>query len=99
MRYAALGRAAEAVERHGSLPVPMHLRNAPTRLMKDLGYGAGYRHAHDAPDGFVADPNLPDPLQGARYYEPKAVGAEEAIAERLSALRARRERERERDGG
>jgi len=89
--YAALGRAAEAVARAGSAPVPMHLRNAPTRLMTDLGYGQGYRYAHDEPDGFVADPNLPQVLRGERYYEPKEIGGEAAIARRLAEWRRRRE--------
>jgi len=97
--YAALGRATEAVEQRGSLPVPLHLRNAPTGLMKELGYGRGYRYAHDAPDAFVPDPNLPAALGDAEFYRPKPVGAEREIAERLSAWRARRRREREGRGG
>jgi putative ATPase len=80
----------QAVERGGSLPVPMHLRNAPTKLMKGLGYGRDYHYAHDAEDGFVADPNLPEALGDPRFYEPKAVGAEEAIGERLKEWRRRR---------
>ena len=88
--YAALGRASEAVARHGSLPVPLHLRNAPTRLMKELGYGRDYRYAHDAPDAFVPDANLPDALGDPTWYEPKPVGAEREIAERLAARRARK---------
>ena len=92
--YAALGRAAEAVEQRGSLPVPLHLRNAPSGLMKDLGYGRGYHDAHDAPDAFVSDPNLPTALADAEFYRPKPVGAEREIAERLAAWRARRRRER-----
>ena len=70
--YLALGRAAEAVERHGTLPVPVHLRNAPTRLMKELGHGEGYRYPHDEPDGFVPDANLPEPIAQSRFYDPKA---------------------------
>jgi putative ATPase len=97
--YAALGRATEAVERHGSLPVPMHLRNAPTGLMKGLGYGRGYRYAHDEPDAFVSDPNLPDALGEPELYRPKPVGAEREIGERLAAWRARRRRERGGDEG
>ena len=88
--YVALGRAMAAVEAHGSLPVPKHLRNAPTRLMKELGHGAGYRYAHDEPEAFVADPNLPEALRKETFYEPKEVGAEEAIAQRLAAWRKRR---------
>jgi putative ATPase len=94
--YAALGRAAEAVARHGSLPVPLHLRNAPTPLLQELGYGRDYRYPHGEPDAFVAAPNLPEALGEARFYEPTSRGAEEAIAARLRAWRERRERE---DGG
>jgi len=83
------------VERHGTLPVPMHLRNAPTGLMKGLGYGRGYRYAHDEADGFVAAPNLPDALGEPEFYRPKEVGAEREIGERLAAWRERRRRERE----
>ena len=90
--YAALGRASAAVEKSGSLPVPMHLRNAPTGLMKQLGYGKGYEYAHDAEDGFVAAANLPEELAEARFYEPKPVGAERAIEERLRHWRERRTR-------
>ncbi|MEB2343436.1 MAG: replication-associated recombination protein A [Deltaproteobacteria bacterium] len=88
------GEAALAAAReHGTLPVPLHLRNAPTALLRALGHGRDYRYPHDAPDGFVADPNLPAPLLGACFYEPKEVGAEEAIARRLAGWRARRARE------
>jgi putative ATPase len=88
--HAALGRAAEAVERFGSAPVPLHLRNAPTPLMKELGYGRDYRYPHDAPDAFVPDRNLPDALGDARFYEPKPVGAEQDFERRLALWRKRR---------
>ncbi len=93
--YRGLSRALEAVREHGSLPVPLHLRNAPTGLMKRLGYGEDYEYPHDAPDGFVATPNLPEGLQGGAtptFYEPSQSGAEAAIAERLAAWRSRRAR-------
>ncbi len=92
--YVALGQAAEAVRRYGNAPVPMHLRNAPTPFMKEQGYSEGYRYAHDAEDAFVPDANLPEVVGDARFYEPTDRGAERAIGERLSAWRARRERER-----
>ncbi len=90
--YLGIERAREAVAAHGSLPVPMHLRNAPTGLMRGLGYGQGYEYPHDAPDAFVATPNLPNELAAARFYEPGERGAERAIAERLATLRERRGR-------
>jgi putative ATPase len=89
--YAALNRAVEAAGRHGSLPVPLHLRNAPTRLMRELGYGRDYRYPHAQPDAFVAARNVPDELGSARFYEPTERGAEAAIAERLRGLRRERE--------
>jgi len=89
--YRALGRALEAVERHGSQPVPLHLRNAPTRLMAELGYGREYIYPHDAPDAFVARSNLPEALGKALFYEPTRSGAEGALAERLEAWRKRRD--------
>jgi putative ATPase len=89
--YAALGAATADLEGKGPLPVPLHLRNAPTPLMKDLGYGKNYVYAHDAEDAFVAAENLPASLAGRVYYEPTKRGAEAAIAERLAAWRARRE--------
>lgn len=91
--YAALGQAIADLAGQGPLPVPMHLRNAPTGLMKSLGYGQDYVYAHDAQDEFVAAENLPEALRGRRYYEPKARGAEVDIAERLRAWRERRARE------
>jgi len=88
--YAALGRAWAAVEAHGSPPVPMHLRNAVTPLMKGMGYGQGYRDPHDEPDGAVDARNLPGAIGDATFYEPKNVGAENEIAERLRAWREKR---------
>jgi putative ATPase len=88
--YLGIGRALESVEAHGSLPVPMHLRNAPTPLMKRHGYGAGYEYPHDAPERFVARENLPDALAGMRLYQPTDAGAEAEIAERLQEWRRKR---------
>ena len=88
--YAALGRAMADLEGGGPMPVPLHLRNAPTRLMKELGYGRDYEYAHDAEDAFVAAENLPDALRGRTYYEPTGRGAEADIAARLRDWRARR---------
>jgi putative ATPase len=88
--YAAMNRAREAVASHGSLPVPMHLRNAPTGLMKGLGYGRGYEYPHDAPGRFVAAPNFPEGMGSPRFYEPTREGAEAPIAERLKHWRRKR---------
>lgn len=82
----------------GPLPVPMELRNAPTGLMRQLGYGKGYRYPHDAPGHHVAVDYLPEELRGRRYYQPSEQGLERQIGERLRSLReqvaaARRERD------
>jgi putative ATPase len=66
--YVAINRAWEAAASRGSLPVPLHLRNAPTALMKEMGYAAGYEYPHDAPDGFVAARNLPEGLGSPSFY-------------------------------
>jgi len=73
-------------------PVPLHLRNAPTRLMKDLGYGEGYRYAHDEPDAVAEMSCLPERLDGRQYYEPTDRGLESRIREALDRARARRRR-------
>lgn len=75
------------VRQHGSLPVPLHLRNAPTGLMQDLGYAEGYRYAHDYEGGITSQRHLPERLAGQRYYEPTDRGAEAKIGERLAAWR------------
>jgi putative ATPase len=89
--YRAWGRARELVATDGSRPVPMHLRNAPTRLLKTLGHGEGYRHAHDESGGYAPGQQyLPDGLHGPQapvFYRPVSRGLEAAIGERLSALR------------
>jgi putative ATPase len=90
--YRAMLAATEDVKRAGVLPVPLHLRNAPTPLMKGLGYGAGYLYPHDYEDAVVEQDYLPDALAGRRYYEPSDRGRERDIAERLRAWRTRRER-------
>ncbi|HUR41718.1 MAG TPA: replication-associated recombination protein A [Verrucomicrobiae bacterium] len=88
--YAAFGAAREVVEKHGSLEVPLHIRNAPTGLMKDLGYGKGYRYDHDEVAGHAAGQQyLPDALAGAEFYQPAPRGLEIQIAEKLAELRRR----------
>jgi putative ATPase len=82
--YAALGRVRREIKDSGAQPVPHHLRNAPTRLMKQLGYGAGYRYAHDEPEAQVLQEHLPDKLRGKRFYLPTDRGFEKTIRERLA---------------
>ncbi|WP_353248785.1 replication-associated recombination protein A [Salinisphaera sp. T31B1] len=90
--YAGFNAAWKDAREQGSLEVPMHIRNAPTTLMKDLGYGQGYRYAHNEADGYAAgDSYLPEALLGTRYYEPVARGLEIKIGEKLARLRARDE--------
>jgi putative ATPase len=88
--YVGYGEARADVEKLGTLEVPMHLRNAPTRLMKDLGYGAGYRYAHDEPEGYAAGERyLPEELAERRYYRPVDRGLELRISEALARLRGK----------
>ena len=68
--YMALKNAEEAVQRWGDLPVPLHIRNAPTKLMKNMGYGDGYKYAHDYEGNFAQQEYLPQGLEGSRFYEP-----------------------------
>ncbi len=86
--YAAYNRAAADAHEQVAEPVPLHLRNAPTRLMKDEGYGRGYAYAHDDPDGVTGMDCLPPALAGRRYYRPTARGYEKEVARRLDAWRA-----------
>jgi putative ATPase len=81
--YIAFQRAMEDAKSRGSHPVPMHLRNAPTRLMRDLGYGKKYQYPHDFADGFVPEEYFPETLGRRTYYEPSEAGHEKVIAERL----------------
>jgi putative ATPase len=89
--YAAYNAARGEIRRSGTLDVPLHLRNAPTRLMKDLGYGKGYQYDHDVEGGVALDQQcLPDALAGRVFYEPTANGLEARIGERLETLRRAR---------
>ncbi|MYH27946.1 MAG: replication-associated recombination protein A [Acidobacteria bacterium] len=86
--YAAYNRAAADAHEQVAEPVPLHLRNAPTRLMKEQGYGDGYAYAHDDPDGVTGMDCLPPALAGRRYYRPTTRGYEKEVARRLDAWRA-----------
>jgi putative ATPase len=87
--YTAWGAVRAFVRDDGTRPVPLHLRNAPTKLMKQMGYGSGYRYAHDEPEGFAAGETYwPEGVAAQRFYEPVDRGLEQRIAERLAQLRA-----------
>ncbi len=81
--YVAFGRAAEAAEQHPAERVPLHIRNAPTPLMKELGYGAAYQYAHDSADGYIPQDYLPAALRGSKWYEPTDFGHEKTVKERI----------------
>lgn len=85
--YAAYKKVMKDIERTGSLPVPHHIRNAPTHLMKELGYGKGYKYAHDSPHALVEQDHLPEKLNGTVYYEPTNRGHEALIKDRLTKWR------------
>ena len=86
--YAAFNAAMKDAKSHGSLDVPLHLRNAPTRLMKELDYGRRYRYAHDEPEGYAAGERyFPDEMPPVQYYHPVDRGLEQRIAEKLAHLR------------
>ena len=88
--YVAMGEAQADVAAFGTLEVPLQLRNAPTRLMKNLGYGRDYRYAHDEPDAYAAGERyLPEGMPDRRYYRPVSRGLEIKISEALARLRAR----------
>ena len=93
--YSAYGKVQAAVRKAGSLPVPLHIRNAPTRLMKDLGYGKNYKYAHNYQDAFVPQDYLPEDLQGRQFYAPTDRGHEKTIKQRLEKWRSLRERHRQ----
>ncbi|MGN2251773.1 replication-associated recombination protein A [Frateuria sp. GZRe12] len=93
--YMAYNKARAAVRDSGTLEVPMHLRNAPTKLMKGLGYGKGYQYDHDASGGIALGQQcLPDALDGAVFYEPVDRGLEQKLREKLLALREARSQAR-----
>jgi len=86
--YTAYNRAMQAAKQSGSLPVPNHLRNAPTELMRELDYGKAYRYAHDEPEAYAAGENyFPDELEAMQFYQPVSRGLEIKISEKLKHLR------------
>jgi len=90
--YRGYGRVKETIGRTGTLPVPLHIRNAPTGLMKDLGYGKGYLYAHDFEDAYIPQDYLPDALKGQSYYNPTERGYEKIIRERMDQWRKLRDK-------
>lgn len=86
--YGASKKVRDCINKTGSLPVPHHIRNAPTRLMRELGYGKGYQYAHDDEDGLVNQDHLPEPLAGTLFYTPTNRGYEALIGDRISKWRA-----------
>ena len=90
--YVAYGEAADDIRERPNLPPPLAIRNAPTKLMKDSGYGKGYRYAHDLPEKTAGLSCLPDALEGRNYYRPSGEGREKALKERAEAIRALRAR-------
>ena len=83
--YTAWQKATRDAEAGGTQPVPLHLRNAPTRMMKDLGYGKEYKYPHDFADGFVPENYFPETMGRRKYYEPSEAGHEKVIADRLKS--------------
>jgi len=81
--YTAFAQAAEAAKEYPAEPVPLHIRNAPTKLMKELGYGAGYKYGHEYEDAYAPQEYLPKALQGVRWYEPTEFGFEKDVKRRL----------------
>jgi putative ATPase len=86
--YIGIDAALAEVRKSGALPVPLHIRNAPTRLMKELDYGKGYRYAHNHAEGYVQQEYLPDRISGRKFYEPVNRGYEKNIRERMEWLRS-----------
>jgi len=85
--YLGIDAALAEVRKSGALEVPLHIRNAPTKLMKELGYHQGYQYAHDFSGGYVQQQYLPDKLQGRTFYDPKGYGYEKNIKERMEWLK------------
>ena len=90
--YVAWGEALDAAREYPAELVPLHIRNAPTPLMKELGYGKGYKYAHDVPDAYLPQRYLPDALEGTTFYEPGSFGFERDIAKRMAWWKELRER-------
>ena len=95
----ALGAALDAARTTPAAPVPLHIRNAPTPLMKELGYNRGYQYAHNSPEAYIPQEYLPDQLRGMEFYRPGGFGYEKKVAERLEWWAKLRSGEEERERG
>jgi putative ATPase len=84
--YTAYSKAVDTIKKTGTLPVPMHIRNAPTKLMKNLGYGKNYRYDHSFPDGISDQGFLPEEIKSSRFYSPVDRGFEKIIKERVAYI-------------
>jgi putative ATPase len=94
--YKAYGSVLQSIQQSGSLETPLHIRNAPTRLMKSLGYGKNYQYAHEYEDAIESQTYLPDKLRGQIFYQPVARGYEKIIKARLEEWRRKKEKLRRR---
>ncbi|MBN1664202.1 MAG: replication-associated recombination protein A [Deltaproteobacteria bacterium] len=97
--YTGYGKVRKTIQDTGALPVPLHIRNAPTRLMKDLGYGKDYKYAHNYENAQVNQEHLPEKLQGTRFYFPTDRGYEKIIKERLGEKRKQEKVSKKEEGG
>jgi putative ATPase len=93
--YSAYNKVMEDIEKFPALPVPLHIRNAPTKLMEELGYGKDYKYAHNYPEHFVSQEHLPENLKGRKYYIPTDFGFEKEIKKRLEWWEKKRKEQRE----
>ncbi len=88
--YVGYGKVKETINTKGYLPVPLHIRNAPTKLMKELDYGKDYKYAHDYADAYVPQEYLPEEIKGQIFYQPREIGFEKTIKERLNYWRKKK---------
>jgi putative ATPase len=93
--YIGYGKVKETINTKGYLPVPLHIRNAPTKLMKELDYGKDYKYAHDYADAYVPQEYLPEKIQGQIFYQPKETGFEKTIKERINVWRQKKNNARD----
>lgn len=93
--YIAYGKVKSVIGKYGALPVPLHIRNAPTRLMKEMGYGKDYKYAHDYQDAFVPQEYLPKKLEGRYFYKPMERGYEQRIKQLLEKWRSQKQKKKD----